>query len=143
MKATLAWHADLSLKSYSLLTVLMVCCFLTCPNTSKPCDDICNVGKVPPVTQTLTGPALSTALAKACVTGGTLLSLQVSPPGLLIVFRLYRYAVPAGDESQNRQLIVQGRYTLMQYMACALVRTSCMLTQSAQIANLLSWISSS
>ncbi len=90
MKAMLAWLAHLSLKSYSLLTkpVLGVCRNLTRPNMSSPCDDTCNVGKVRPVTQTLTGPAPSKDLAKVCVTGGILLSLHVSSPGLLTFGRV-------------------------------------------------------
>jgi hypothetical protein len=82
MKAMLTWLADLSLKSYSRLTepVLGVCCNLTRSNISSRCGDTRNVGDVPLVTQTLTGPAPSIALAKVCVTGGTLLSLHVSSP---------------------------------------------------------------
>ncbi len=80
------WLADLILESYSLLTgpVLAVYCNLTCSNISSPCDDTRNVSNVPLVTQTLTGPAPSMALAKVCVTGGTLLSLHVSSHWLLI-----------------------------------------------------------
>ena len=79
MKAMPAWLADLIVKSYSLLTgpVLGVCCNLTRSNLSSRCGDTRNVGNVPLVTQTLTGPAPSIALAKVCVTGGTLLSLHV------------------------------------------------------------------